>query len=1039
MTDDNTTPPPHTETAGYRRKIRLTHAVVTALATLAGAVMGLVVTLALVVLEARFGTFIFALEDLLAFRWDLLPIPLGAFGGFRLAQKRHHALPWATVWGIGAMILGIAIGALVGPAIWGAGVGAWAGGVIGGALGLVTGAVLSLQVRRIPRHPLIAGGASLVGFLGLAVFAIFGATNLLDIDPLEFSTPTPVPVPEASAVDAVVFLVGDAGAAVTGRSPLLAALRSDIERWSLALRRDSAVSVAFLGDNVYPSGVRDREDPDFPEDSARLWSQIDLVADSGARRYKSLGLFTTGNHDWANSASDLGLDRVLNQSREIQTARALGRYVSLLPAAGEPGPVYRDLRRNVRIAVMDTHWFLRERHPSERARFFERLKQMIDGAKGREVILLAHHAYRSAGPHGMIVPGYHTLGVAYILKQAGALLQDLNSPPYADLLSGLRQTFNSARKPPLIYAGGHDHSLQVLTSKEEFDPRFTLVSGSGSKLSTIQMGTGLVWGASRPGYMMLVFRKDDGVDLFVVAGDPARLACPGAAEERTRCMTEATNAFGIIYSASLLGESKEPRDIRAPLADSLAPGTPWWTDVDSIPTTRIPDRPAVTPTPAPVAVPTRVLLLGTDSVTATPGRSYPAGRIRRFFAGDLNRALWQIAVKLPVLDLRKVGGGLTPLELIGGKQTMGLRLQGADGLEYDFRPIVKDPSAVLPAWMREGVAGDLMEDQMAAQFPFGATIVAELQAAAGIPAPRPTAVVMPNDELLGEYRSMFAGRMGLIAVNANERPGGRPGFAGYTEVVNSDTLYRRLQTEPDSRIDAELFLRARLIDMLVGDWDRHSGQWRWGRDRQENSAWRPIPEDRDWAFSSIDGVFGAVARWLHPSYVGFSAQLPPVRRLAISGVRVDQAVLNQLDREAFVRIAAELQARLTDSVLGDAVGALPAEYLPLTRARLTAALRLRRNELARVGDEYYRRLAREIHLQGIVGAPDTVEFIRLSDERVRVRVRTGAAGVIRFERLLDGRETREVKLFWNRSEDKVIGGENLPFRLTIVEEVPGGG
>lgn len=1031
----------HPETAGYRRKITITHAVVTTLATVGGAVMGFIVTLALVVAQARYGKYIFAMEDLLGFRWDLLPIPIGAAAGFRLARKRPHAVAWATVAGFGGMAVGIVAGALLGPLLWGDHAGHWAGGVIAGALGLVAGSIASLRIRHVPRNHFVAGGAATIVFLGLAAFAVFGATNLLNIDPLEFPKPAAVPVPEPGKVDAVVFLVGDAGAAVKGRSPLLSALQADIERWSLGLHRDSAVSVAFLGDNVYPAGIRARDHAGFPDDSVRLWSQIDLVADSGARKYKTLGLFVTGNHDWGNSASDIGFDRVLNLSQQLHTARIAGRYVSLLPAAGDPGPIYRDLRRNVRIAFFDTHWFLRERLASHQAQFFDRLKQTLDGARDREVILIAHHPYYSAGPHGAIVPGYHTLGIAYVMKKAGALVQDLNSPPYEGLLAGLRRTFDGARKPPLVYAGGHDHSLQVLTGKGEFDPRFVLVSGAGSKVSSIQMGTGLVWGGERPGYMMLVFRKDDGVDLFVVGGDAGHLDCSGTDEAITTCMAEGVNRFEIVYSASLLGASKEPQNIAAPQADSLAPGTPWWTEIDSIPAVVAQDKPAEDIKVAPMAVPARVLMLGTDSVTTAPGRSYPAGRIHRFFAGDLNRELWQIPVRLPVLNLSEVGGGLRPSHIIGGKQTVGIRLLGRDGLEYDFRPIVKNPALVLPAWMRKGMVYDVMDDQMAAQFPFGALIVAELQDAAGIAAPRPTPVVMPNDARLGEFRSMFAGRVGLLSVNANERSDNRPGFAGYTEVINSDTVYQRARTDPGSTFDDEAFLRIRLIDMLVGDWDRHSGQWRWGRGVGSNPRrWRPIPEDRDWAFSRIDGMVGAVTRWVLPSYVGFSDRSPPVKRLAVSGSRVDHAVLNRLDREAFAQAARDLQARLTDSVIANAVASLPAEYMPLERERLLGALKARRDQLPRYTEEYYGLLAREVHIFGIVGHRDVIEFIRISDQRVQVRMRTGGTdGPVRYERLLDGRETREVKLFIDVKEDQLIGTDDLPFKLTVGPETPDSG
>jgi hypothetical protein len=1031
----------HPQTAGYRRKIRITHAVVALLTTAGGAVMGFIVTLAIVVAKARYGHYIFALEDLAEFRWELLPIPLGAAAGFRLAYKRPHAVAWATVAGFGAMVVGIVAGALLGPLLWGDGAGHWAGGVILGAIGLVGGAVGSLRIRHVPRNHLVAGGASTIVFLGLISFAIFGATNLLDIDPLDFPKSFGVPVPDAAKVDAVVFLVGDAGAALTGRFPLLSALRTDVERWSSALHRDSAVSVAFLGDNVYPVGIRPRKDPGFPADSMRLWSQFDLVSDTAARRFKTLGLFVTGNHDWANSASDIGFDRVISLSDQMRAARADGRYVALLPAAGDPGPVYRDLRRNVRIAFFDTHWFLRERHPAQRAAFFSRLRKTLDGARDREVILIAHHPYRSSGPHGAIVPGYHTLGIAYVMKKAGALIQDLNSPPYDDLRAGLRATFDGSRKPPLIYAGGHDHSLQVLSGEEEFDPRFVLVSGAGSKSSSVDMGPGLAWASDQPGYMMLVFRKDDGVDLFVVGGDKGHVECAGSAEEIALCMTDGVNAFTIVYSASLLGPSKAPPGLTAPIPDTLAQGTPWWTDEAKAPPVAAVSAPGPAPRPAPVAVPTRVLLQGVDSVTTTTGRTYPAGRIRRMLAGHLNRHLWRIPIRLPVLDLAAEGGGLHPVRITGGRQTVGLRLIGRDGVEYDFRPVIKNPAAVLPTWLREGFLRDALDDQMAAQFPMGATLVAALQEDVGILAPRPVTVVMPNDARLGQYRSMFAGRVGLFSVNPNERLGNRPGFGGYSEIEGSDSMYAKTRADPESTFDDRQFLKIRLIDALVGDWDRHSGQWRWGVERTGSRAlWRAIPEDRDWAFAATDGPVTWVARWLLPSYVGFGPNLPSPRRLAVSGQRVDHRVLNRLGEEDFAEVARDIRTALTDSVIESALGALQPEYAALTRGYLVKSLESRRDQLLDYAVRYYRYLARTVHVYGFDASTDVVEFERISEKRARVRVRAGGPdGPVRFERLIDARETGEVKLFIDEGVDRIVGGDDLPFKVTIAKDSPDSG
>ena len=65
------------------------------------------------------------------------------------------------------------------------------------------------------------------------------------------------PPPRSEDVESLVFLVGDAGAAVSGTSPVLAHLSRAIDRWGADLP-DSAVSVLFLGDNQRALGFAEQ-------------------------------------------------------------------------------------------------------------------------------------------------------------------------------------------------------------------------------------------------------------------------------------------------------------------------------------------------------------------------------------------------------------------------------------------------------------------------------------------------------------------------------------------------------------------------------------------------------------------------------------------------------------------------------------------------------------------------------------------------------------------------------------------------------------
>ena len=391
--------------------------------------------------------------------------------------------------------------------------------------------------------------------LTLRVFLILVSAGLASACGRGFPTPEfppfePIAEPSPETVDAVIFLVGDAGATPDGGSPLLARLGADVERWSAALGRDSAVAVAFLGDNVYPDGVRPRSHPLFPTDSARLWNQIELLAGPEARRHRTSGWFLAGNHDWGSMIGSQGLARLRNEEVQLERANADGLNVAMVPEAGSPGPVMRDIGEGFRLVFIDTHWFLQDPVERERTRYFDRLKMAFEDAGDREILVVSHHPWATSGPHG-VSEGGRALGYYWLLEKTGTLVQDLNSPVYDGFIRSFRQVVRESGRRPFAFAGGHDHSLQVFEGVTRTDPSYSLVSGAGSKLSPVSDADGLRYAASRPGYMTLFFRAGGGLDLFVTAGSPDHLACRGSDRVRARCMREGVDAFETVYSATL--------------------------------------------------------------------------------------------------------------------------------------------------------------------------------------------------------------------------------------------------------------------------------------------------------------------------------------------------------------------------------------------------------------------------------------------------------------------------------------------------------
>ncbi|HEV7501469.1 MAG TPA: hypothetical protein VGQ33_15750, partial [Vicinamibacteria bacterium] len=71
------------------------------------------------------------------------------------------------------------------------------------------------------------------------------------------------------------------------------------------------------------------------------------------------------------------------------------------------------------------------------------------------------------------------------------------------------------------------------------------------------------------------------------------------------------------------------------------------------------------------------------------GEHYQAGGLHRLLLGADYRDLWAMPVDLPVLDLQHFAGGLKPVRRVGGQETKGLAMKGADGRDYTFRGLDK--------------------------------------------------------------------------------------------------------------------------------------------------------------------------------------------------------------------------------------------------------------------------------------------------------------------------------------------------------------
>jgi hypothetical protein len=416
-----------------------------------------------------------------------------------------------------------------------------------------------------------------------------------------------------------------------------------------------------------------------------------------------------------------------------------------------------------------------------------------------------------------------------------------------------------------------------------------------------------------------------------------------------------------------------------------------------------------------------------ETRTVAAGPRYEAGGLHRFFFGSGYRDLWAEPISVPVLDLATWSGGLVPEKKGGGKQTASLKLKGKDGREWRFRSIDKDPTAVLPETLRETFAVRVAQDQISASHPGSLPVVDILTEAAGIPHVKHRIVLLPDDERLGEFRGEFAGMLGALEEDSSVKPPVTPGFEGFTKLVDTDELDELLDADSRERLDSRSFLRARLLDLLIGDSDRHRKQWDWAKEAQ-TGRFVAVPTDRDLAFVRFDGLLLRFARPQVPQLVKFDEEYPGAVALHWQSRVLDRRYLADLEWPAWQQTAEELQARLPDAVIDDAVRRLPPPYFPLGGPTLAARLKARRDGLPTMARRFYEVLAREAEIYG-TDEPESAQLLRQADGSVEV-VLAGATGVY-FRRRFIPAETEEVRVFLKGGDDRVISEGHGPPEVTV--------
>ena len=414
--------------------------------------------------------------------------------------------------------------------------------------------------------------------------------------------------------------------------------------------------------------------------------------------------------------------------------------------------------------------------------------------------------------------------------------------------------------------------------------------------------------------------------------------------------------------------------------------------------------------------------LSRDSVITPASMRYThASFLRKLLTGKNYRKEWSTPVKMPVFNLQETG--LTIVKMGGGMQTKSLRLEDKQGRQWALRTVDKYAEGAVPTVLKNTIAQKLVQEMISAAYPYAAITVGELAFAVNVTAPRPVLYFVPDADFLGPYRAELANTVCFL-----ERREPVP------DAKDTEDLVEEKMEDQDILFLQKEILKARLLDMLVADWDRHEGQWLWvSKDSAGSEYYTPVPLDRDQAFFLSDGLLSRIAKLVAMPHINsFKNESRNLKRLSYKSWEFDRFFLNALNYEDWKKIIEQFQNQLPDHVIEDAVKKLPPEIYAISGPEIAGKLKSRRAGLLKNALDYYEFLSKVVTIAGT--SEDEIFSVSGDEKGMKItgyKSKDGNKGAKIYERHFLPSETKQVSIYGLEGNDHFIVDESTAGDIRI--------
>ncbi|MHC0448192.1 metallophosphoesterase [Flavobacterium sp. 3-218] len=713
------------------------------------------------------------------------------------------------------------------------------------------------------------------------------------------------------------FLVGDAGNADEEQA------QQTLELLHQKLKKASKKStLLFLGDNIYPKGF---PSDNHPEDKAlaetKLTNQLKLT-----KGFKGRTIVIPGNHDWYSGIK--GLERQADF-----VTKYLNDKKGFLPRKTCPIEDVKIDSVTTLIAV-DSEWFLEDwnNHPTindnceikTREDFFEELESLLNKNQEKTVVLAIHHPLLSNGTHGgqfslekQLFPLEQKIPLPVIgsfinlvRKTSGVSPQDIQNKQYTIYAKRIKTLLQKQKN--VIVVSGHDHNLQFI-SKENIQQ---IISGAGSKSEAARAINPYDFSYGKNGYATLTLFK---------TGD-AKVTFYGNENNKEKMLFER--------------EIIKAKEIN------------WAADI-------------------PNKFPAKV----TTSIYSTKMTDKSA--FHRFLFGKHYRYYYSLPIEAKTATVDTLKGGLKPIREGGGHQSVSLRMSDPQGREYVMRAMKKSATVFLQsvAFKDQYIVNDFdktyvedfLFDFYTTSYPYSSFVIGDMSDKIRLRHTNPILYYVPKQNGLGEFNASFGDQLYMVEERPADNHLDGKDFGKPSNIIGTDDMMLNLHKDEKYTVDEKEYIKARLFDMLLGDWDRHSDQWRWAEYKEDGKViYKPIPRDRDQAFVKYDGALLSLLMNIPAlrHMRTFKNKIDNVKWLSREPYPMDLAFLRTSQEKEWVEQAKYIQENLTDADIDQAFKNLPKEVQDGTIDEIKTKLKNRKKDLQKYAREYSDVLSKTVMMAG---------------------------------------------------------------------------